>query len=55
MDDADDLHGNGDDDVFLRGGDGDDRLDGGPGTELECLGAEAGDLDDTDEIRNCEA
>ena len=44
------------DESRILGGDGDDKIDGGPGTDAECVGAPNPDPapDDEDQIRNCE-
>ncbi len=57
MDHDDKLSGGGGDDKRLSGGDGNDQLDGGLGTDLDCLGADAVDGDgvpDVDTITDCE-
>ena len=56
MDDDDTLSGGAGDEKTLKGGDGNDRLDGGNGTDLECLGAQDPDpgASDVDTMDNCE-
>jgi RTX calcium-binding nonapeptide repeat (4 copies) len=56
MADNDRLEAGRGDDVSLRGGEGDDLLDGGPGFDAECLGANDPDVDapDVDTIQRCE-
>jgi diadenosine tetraphosphatase ApaH/serine/threonine PP2A family protein phosphatase len=58
--DNDDLHGGAGNDLSLTGGDNDDLVDGGPGSDRVCHGGElppAEDIDgipDVDDVRRCE-